>query len=105
MKMQGLRSVFCAAVCILVFSLWAVDLIAASLSASSDRFDGSAELPRVLVKSSLADTPATGHVRLVKESADLQEAIDSAKCGDILRLQAGAVFQGLFRFPDKSCDD
>jgi hypothetical protein len=53
----------------------------------------------------LADTPATGHVRLVKESADLQEAIDSAKCGDILRLQAGAVFQGLFRFPDKSCDD
>jgi len=74
-------------------------------TASSGRFDGPAELPRVFVSSSLADTPAPGRIRLVKEGESLQQAIDSAHCGDTLKLQAGAVFQGLFRLPDKSCDD
>lgn len=69
------------------------------------RYDGPAELPRKFVKTSLADTPAPGHVHQVKEGQDLQEAINTAKCGDTLELQAGAVFQGLFRFPKKSCDD
>ena len=103
--MKGLSPVLRAAACVLVFVSCAVELGAASGSASSDRFDGPAELPRVLVKSSLADTPASGHVRLVKEGDNLQEAIDSVQCGDILKLQAGAVFQGLFRLTDKSCDD
>jgi hypothetical protein len=103
--MKALNSVFCAGVCVLAFSSWAADLVAASSSAASDRFDGPAELPRVFVKSSLADTPATGHVRLVREGDNLQEAIDSAECGDTLKLQAGVVFQGSFRLPDKSCDD
>lgn len=67
--------------------------------------DGPAELPRVHVKSSLADTPAPGRVQLVKEGEDLQQAIDAAKCGDTLQLQAGATFRGLYRFPQKSCDD
>jgi hypothetical protein len=74
-------------------------------AAASGNFDGPAELPRVFVKSSLADTPAPGTVRTVHEGDNLQEAINSAKCGDTLELQAGAVFQGLFRFPNKSCDD
>ena len=71
----------------------------------SDRFDGPAELPRVFVQSSLADTPALGSVRTVKEGENLQEALDNLRCGDTLKLQAGATFQGLFRFPALSCDD
>jgi hypothetical protein len=103
-KMKGLSPVLTAA-CVLVLASCAVDLDAASSSPSSDRFDGPAELPRILVQSSLADTPAPGNVRLVKQGDKLQQAIDSAKCGDTLKLQAGAVFQGVFRFSDKSCDD
>ena len=103
--MKGLSPVLRAAACVLVLSLCAAALDGASASAASDRFDGPAELPRVLVKSSLADTPAPGHIRVVKEGDQLQEALDSAECGDILELTAGAVFQGLFHFPDKSCDD
>ena len=110
--MKRLSMVFCVPVCVLVFSSSPRDLTAACgstsssvSSASSDRFDGPAELPRVRVKSSLADTPAPRHVRQVKEGDNLQKAIDSAECGDTLQLQAGAVFQGLFRLPDKSCDD
>jgi len=103
--MKGLSPVFFAAVCVLFFSSCVVDLVAASGPTSLDRFDGPAELPRVLVKSSLADTPAPGHVRLVQPSHNLQKAIDAAECGDTLKLQPGAVFQGLFRFPNKSCDD
>jgi hypothetical protein len=104
MKMKGLSPVLCAAFCVLAF-FSAVALMAASSATSSDRFDGPAELPRVLVKSSLADTPTPGHIRLVKESDNLQQAIDSAECGDTLQLQSGAVFQGLFRLPAKPCDD
>ena len=105
MRMKALNPVLRAAALVLFFALWAVDLIAVPDSPSSGRFDGPAELPRVFVKSSLADTPAPRHVSLVKEGDNLQGAIDSAQCGDTLKLQAGAVFQGLFRLPDKSCDD
>lgn len=102
--MTKLNSVLHTAVCVLFIVCSAVSF-AISGAADADRFDGPAELPRVLVKSSLADTPAPGHVVLVKESDHLQQAIDSAACGDTIKLQAGAVFQGLFRFPNKSCDD
>src|SRR5689334_4998026 len=67
----------------------------ADRSGASPRFDGPAELPRHYVKSSLADTPAPGQVRLIKQGDKLQEAIDNAACGDTLKLQAGGVFQGL----------
>lgn len=80
----------------------ATSLIAAT---SSDRFDGPAELPRVLVQSAVADTPAPGQVRTVKEGDSLQKALNDAACGDTLKLQAGAVFQGLIQIPAKSCDD
>jgi hypothetical protein len=72
---------------------------------SQGQFDGPAELPRVYVKSSLADTPAPGRVRIVKSGDNLQEAFDSAKCGDTLKLEAGATFRGIFRVPSKPCDD
>lgn len=69
------------------------------------KFDGPAELPRKFVKTSLSDTPAPGRVINVKEGDDLQQAINDSKCGDTLKLQAGATFSGIFRFPKKSCDD
>src|SRR5438874_9407875 len=77
----------------------------ASRSVAQAGFDGPAELPRVHVKSGVADTPAPGHIHLVREDDNLQSAIDSANCGDTLELQAGATFRGRYNFPDKSCDD
>jgi hypothetical protein len=67
--------------------------------------DGPAELPRVYLRTSLADTPAPGRVRVVHSGDNLQEALDSAQCGDTLELQSGATFRGQLRIPEKSCDD
>jgi hypothetical protein len=73
--------------------------------ASTNNHDGPAELPRVFMKSALADTPAPGQTRVIRGNDDLQQAINQARCGDTLRLQAGATFRGSFRFPAKPCDD
>jgi hypothetical protein len=73
--------------------------------AGQGKFDGPAELPRVYVKSSLADTPAKGKVLSVKAGDNLQAALDGASCGEILELEAGAVFSGRFVLPKKPCDD
>ncbi len=74
---------------------------------SPDRgaFDGPAELPRVHVNSAITDTPAPGRSRIVKAGGDLQEILNEASCGDIIKLEEGASFQGLFRLPAKPCDD
>jgi hypothetical protein len=69
------------------------------------QFDGPAELPRVYVTSSLSATPSHGKIISVHSGDNLQAAIDSATCGDRIELQAGAVFAGNFRFPEKPCDD
>jgi hypothetical protein len=74
-------------------------------AAMAQTFDGPAELPRVYIRSSLKDTPAPGRIRLVEQNDNLQNAIDDAKCGETLKLKAGATFSGKFRFPKKSCDD
>jgi len=71
----------------------------------TDNFDGPAELPRVYVKSSLADTPAPGSVISVPKSGDFQKALDRAKCGETIELQAGASYVGRFILPARSCDD
>lgn len=67
--------------------------------------DGPAELPRIFMKSSLADTPAPGATHQVKTSAALMTALSSAKCGDTIALQAGTTFNGVFVLPAKNCDD
>jgi hypothetical protein len=77
----------------------------APASASPGNFDGPAELPRVFVKSGLADTPARGKLVSVKSRDNLQGALDSAGCGDTIQLEAGASFAGRFRLPKKPCDD
>lgn len=74
-------------------------------AAAGSRYDGPAELPRVYVQSSLSSTPAPGRVLDIRGSDNLQKVIDGAKCGDILKLEAGATFRGVFRLPAKSCDD
>jgi len=75
-------------------------------AATNDRrFDGPAELPRLHVRSAMSDTPAPGRTLFVKAGDDLQSAIDNAKCGDTVKLQAGVVFGGLYHFPKKPCDD
>jgi hypothetical protein len=78
--------------------------LAVSLS-SFGNFDGPAELPRVYISSALADTPAPGAIQSVSTAASLQSALNSAKCGDTISLQAGNTFTGTFVFPSKPCDD
>jgi hypothetical protein len=73
--------------------------------AGGGNFDGPAELPRVTVSSSMADTPAPGQIIPVSAGADLQAALNNAHCGDTLELQAGATFAGVFSLPAKSCDN
>jgi hypothetical protein len=68
-------------------------------------FDGPAELPRFYIQSDLAHTPAPGAVISVPKGGDLQQALNNAKCGDTIALQAGEVYTGKFRLPSKSCDD
>lgn len=72
---------------------------------AASQFDGPAELPRIYVHSSLADTPVPGRIWQVKEGEDFQETLDVASCGDIIELQAGATFRGSFKIPAKACDD
>ncbi len=68
-------------------------------------FDGPAELPRITVASSMADTPAPGTVIQVPAGGNLQTALNNAQCGNTIELQAGATFTGVFTFPAKNCDD
>lgn len=82
-----------------------VDQLAAPHPTGAGNFDGPAELPRVLIKSSMSDTPAPGQTRIVRANDDLQTAISEAQCGDTLKLEAGASFHGSFRFTAKPCDD
>ncbi|HSY91272.1 MAG TPA: putative Ig domain-containing protein [Candidatus Binatus sp.] len=74
-------------------------------SLSATGFDGPAELPRVYLQTTMANTPAPGTTVTVKSGGDLQSALNSANCGDTVTLQAGATFTGVFTFPAKSCDD
>jgi hypothetical protein len=76
-----------------------------SKATAAGQFDGPAELPREYVKSALVDTPAPGKTVLVKNSDELKAALGQASCGDTIRLEAGSVFPGDFKFPAKACDD
>ena len=85
--------------------------VAVAAAAPSGAFDGPAELPRVYLNTTLADTPAPGPAITVLAGGDLQTALNNANCGDTIELQAGATFTsggtygGAFTLPAKSCDD
>ncbi len=74
-------------------------------ASTTGNFDGPAELPRVYVQSALANTPAPGSVIAVPKGGDFQLALNRAKCGDTITLQAGASFTGSFMVPAQTCDD
>ncbi len=80
-------------------------LMLAISSAPTGSMDGPAQLPRVFLQTLVANTPANGQVWNVNTSTALQQALNSAACGDTIQLQAGAVFNGLFTFPQKACDN
>ena len=81
------------------------DLTLKVAKAITGKFDGPAELPRVYVKTDLAQTPAPGTVISVPNGGDFRQALNRAKCGDTIELQAGAVYTGQFELPAKNCDD
>lgn len=68
-------------------------------------FDGPAELPRLEVQSTLANTPAPGNTILATAGSNLQTILNSANCGDTIELQAGATFVVSVLLPAKNCDD
>jgi len=68
-------------------------------------YDGPARLPIATVATSVADTPAPGAVISVDAGDNLQAVLNSAQCGDTIKLQAGATFTGTFRFPALLCDN
>ena len=75
-------------------------------AATSGNFDGPAELPRVYLSTTLADTPAPGSTILVLAGGNLQDALNNASCGDTIELQSGASFVGgQYTLPAKGCDD
>jgi hypothetical protein len=90
---------------ILAFLLRAATLGQSSPLSNGGKSDGPAELPREYAKSSLKDTPAGGKTWMVRSGQSLEQVLASASCGDILELQAGATFSGLFAVPGKKCDD
>jgi hypothetical protein len=74
--------------------------------ATAGTFDGPAELPRVYLNTTLADTPAPGSTINVNSGGDFQAALNNASCGDTIELQAGATFaRPQYIVPAKPCDD
>jgi hypothetical protein len=62
------------------------------------------ELPRVYLDTTYV--PPKGNIIAVSAGADFQGAINRAKCGDVVKLAAGATFVGNFVLPSKgACND
>lgn len=80
-------------------------LLTVDVPNSNAKFDGPAELPRVYIQSTLANTPANGKTWAVADAAGLQSALNAAACGDTISLKAGITLTGSWNFPGKSCDD
>lgn len=55
--------------------------------------------------SAVSDTPARGKILMVKPGDDLQAALNSAACGDTIKLQEGGTFPGRLHLPGKPCDE
>src|SRR5579862_4144788 len=89
------------------FVLWVLllGLSAASQSLYASTTDGPAALPQVLVSTAMANTPTPGITTRVNSGDNLQAALNNARCGDTIELEAGATFTGVFTFPNKACDD
>jgi hypothetical protein len=91
------------ALLILLVSLSAASPMAYASTAGG--YDGPAALPRVLIQTAMTNTPAPGITTTVNSGGNLQTALNRARCGDTIHLQAGATFTGVFTFPNKGCDN
>jgi hypothetical protein len=87
---------------LIVTMAFALSLV--SIAAYAGSFDGPAELPRVLVQSALVSTPSPGKSWTVPAGGNVQTAVNNAKCGDTIYLQAGATYTGTLTLPAKACD-
>ena len=94
--MYSFASIFMITISFLIISI--------SPASAKTGFDGPAELPRVTVASSLANTPSPGSIVTVAAGGNLQAALDNARCGDTIELKAGATFTGRFTLNAKACD-
>jgi len=74
-------------------------------SAESAGSDGPAQLPVAYFQTALANTPAPGATILVPAGGNLRTALNNARCGDTIKLAAGATFNGWFTLPAKPCDN
>jgi hypothetical protein len=62
------------------------------------------ELPRVLIDTTYISPK--GNTITVSSTGNLQESVNRAKCGDVVKLAAGATFVGNFVLPNKGeCKD
>lgn len=66
--------------------------------------DGPAALPQACTNTAMAETPSGGKVINVAAGANLQTALNSVQCGDIVSIAANATFHGNFSVPALSCD-
>jgi len=87
-----------------LLALFAICWCTSSHAAQCHNCDGPAQLPRTTVHTRMSYTPAPGSVIYVAPADNLQQALDSARCGDIIQLQAGTTFTGVFQLPAKNCD-
>ncbi len=53
----------------------------------------------------LTSAEGKGSIIVVKAGGDFQAALDRAKSGDTIQLQAGAIFKGAFKLPNKPGED
>ena len=103
MPSVSVRNLFLLSVLLPCFAIFAVGQKPSP--SSPGNFDGPAELPRLHVRSSLADTPAPGKTVLLHAGDNLGQALTQASCGDTIKLEAGKAFSGRFVLPEKNCDD
>lgn len=66
--------------------------------------DGVAELPKVCYYTALDGTPSPGKEIHVSAGSSLANALEHARCGDILLLAAGSSYE-VTELPAKKCDD
>jgi hypothetical protein len=101
----GIQTLTLTAIILMLVGSMGVTSQPANAAVSTGGFDGPAALPRILIQTAMANTPAPGITISVRSGESFQAALNSARCGDTIMLQAGATFSGLFTFPNKSCDD
>src|SRR5437870_1189092 len=57
------------------------------------------EMPRAYVDTTYA--PSSGRIIALRAGANFQAALDAARPGDVITLEAGATFVGSFTLPNK----